>query len=68
MESTGTLSEEELVRAADLVVAAGGKQWAEQEADDRLAAAAKSIEGIGLPADVRAEFMAIAEFITARQW
>ena len=45
-----------------------GKAWAEKEADDRLAAAAASLDGIGVPADVRAEFIAIAEFITARQW
>jgi geranylgeranyl diphosphate synthase type I len=62
------LSEEDLTRAADLVVAAGGRRWAEKEADDRLTAAAASLEGAGVPADVRAEFMAIAEFITARQW
>jgi geranylgeranyl diphosphate synthase, type I len=62
------LSEDELVHMADLIVAAGGKAWAEQEADDRLALAATSLEGIGIPADVRAEFLAIAEFITARQW
>jgi len=62
------LSEDDLVRAADLIVAAGGKAWAEKEADDRLKAAAASLDGIGVPADVRAEFLAIAEFITARQW
>ncbi|HEY6789445.1 MAG TPA: polyprenyl synthetase family protein, partial [Trebonia sp.] len=62
------LSEDDLVRAADLVVAAGGKEWAEQEADSRLAAAAACLDEAGLPADVHAEFMAIAEFITARQW
>jgi len=68
LASAGELSEEQLVRAADLVVTAGGKAWAEKEADDRLAAAAASLDGIGIPADVRAEFLAIAEFITARQW
>jgi geranylgeranyl diphosphate synthase type I len=62
------LSEDDLIRAADLVAVAGGKAWAEKEADDRLAAAAASLDGIGIPADVRAEFLAIAEFITARQW
>jgi len=31
-------------------------------------AAAASLDGAGIPADVRAEFTAIAEFITARQW
>jgi geranylgeranyl diphosphate synthase type I len=62
------LSEDDLARAADLIVAAGGKAWAEKEADDRLAAAAASLDGIGIPAEVRGEFLAIAEFITARQW
>jgi geranylgeranyl diphosphate synthase, type I len=62
------LSEDDLVHAADLVAAAGGKDWAENEASDRLAKGAASLEGIGVPADVRAEFMAIAEFITARTW
>jgi len=62
------LSEEDLIRAADLIVAAGGKQWAEAEADAELAAANASLADIDLPADVRAELTAIAEFITARQW
>ena len=62
------LSEADLTRAADLIVAAGGKAWAEKEADDRLKAAAASLDGIGVPAEVRGEFVAIAEFITARQW
>ncbi len=62
------LSEDDLVRAADLVVAAGGKDWAETEADTQLAKANASLADIDLPADVRAELTAIAEFITARQW
>jgi geranylgeranyl diphosphate synthase type I len=62
------LSEDDLVRAADLVVAAGGKDWAEAEADTQLAAANESLADIDLAADVRAELTAIAEFITARQW
>jgi len=62
------LSEDDLVHAADLVVAAGGKDWAEKEASDQLAKAAACLDGVGIPADVRAEFMAIAEFITARTW
>jgi geranylgeranyl diphosphate synthase type I len=62
------LSEDDLIRAADLIVAAGGKQWAETEADAELAAANASLADIDLPVDVRAELTAIAEFITARQW
>jgi geranylgeranyl diphosphate synthase type I len=62
------LSEDDLIRAADLVASAGGKQWAEAEADAQLAAANASLGDVDLPADVRAELTAIAEFITARQW
>jgi geranylgeranyl diphosphate synthase type I len=62
------LTEEELHHGADLVTKAGGRQWAENEADTQLAAANKCLADIELPADVHAEFTAIAEFITARQW
>ena len=62
------LTEDDLIRAADLVVAAGGKQWAEDEADVQLAAANASLADIDLSDSVRAELTAIAEFITARQW
>jgi geranylgeranyl diphosphate synthase, type I len=68
LSSDGDLTEDDLIHAADLVSAAGGKQWAEREADSRLAAAADSLDGVGIPADVRAEFIAIAEVSTARQW
>ena len=47
---------------------AGGKDWAEAEADAQLAAANASLDDIDLPAEVRAELTAIAEFITARTW
>jgi geranylgeranyl diphosphate synthase type I len=68
LASEAELSEDELARAAGLVVAAGGKDWAENEASERLAKAAACLDGIGIPAEVRGEFMAIAEFITARTW
>ena len=44
------------------------RQWAEAEADAQLGAANASLADVDLPADVRAELTAIAEFITARQW
>ena len=68
LTSPEALTENDLVRAANLVVAAGGKDWAEAEADAQLAAANASLADIDLPADVRAELTAIAEFITARTW
>ena len=43
-------------------------EWAETEADAALAAAGKCLAETEMPDDVRAEFAAIAEFITARQW
>src|SRR5487761_1268523 len=68
LANEGELSEEQLIRAADLVVAAGGRQWAENEADAQLDAANASLAEVDIRADVRAELTAIAEFITARQW
>ncbi len=61
-------TEDELARAAGLVEAAGGREWAESEADTALAAAGKCLAETDMPEDVRAEFAGIAEFITARQW
>src|SRR5437773_8925750 len=68
LTSPESLTEADLVRAADLVVAVGGKDWAETEADAQLAAANASLASIDLAGDVRAELTAIAEFITARTW
>jgi geranylgeranyl diphosphate synthase type I len=62
------LSEDDLVLAAELVEAAGGKTWTENEAGTQLAAAHKCLADTDMPGDVRAEFAGIAEFITARQW
>jgi geranylgeranyl diphosphate synthase, type I len=62
------LTEDELRHAAGLVEAAGGREWAESEADAALAAADKRLAETEMPADVQAEFAGIAEFITARQW
>src|SRR5580693_7174880 len=62
------LTEDELAGGARLVEAAGGREWAEAEADSALASAEKCLAETEMPDDVRAEFANIAEFITARQW
>ncbi len=62
------LSEDDLLHAAELVVAAGGKKWVEAEADSALSSALGCLAEATLPEDVRAEFAGIAEFVTARQW
>ena len=61
------LSEEDLRHAAELVEQAGGRAWAESEADAQLAAATKCLNETQMPDDVRGEFAAIAGFITVRQ-
>jgi len=66
--SDQSLVEDELLLAAELVEAAGGKTWTENEAGTQLAAAHKCLADTDIPGDVRAEFAGIAEFITARQW
>jgi geranylgeranyl diphosphate synthase, type I len=67
LSSPDALDEDDLLRAADLVEAAGGREWAEAEADAQLAAATKCLAETEMPDDVRAEFAAIADFITVRQ-
>jgi geranylgeranyl diphosphate synthase type I len=61
------LTEEDLVLAAKLVEEADGKRWAEAEADTQLAEAERCLAETDVPDDVRAEFSAIAQFITTRQ-
>ena len=63
----GTLSEDDLLRGAELVEQGGGRKWAENEADAQLAAANKCLAETEMPDDVRGEFAAIASFITVRQ-
>jgi geranylgeranyl diphosphate synthase type I len=61
------LSEQDLLRVASLIEEAGGRQWAETEADTHLALAVRCLAEADMPDEVRAEFTAIANFITARQ-
>ena len=61
------LTEEDLVLAAKLVEEADGKRWAEAEADTQLVEAERCLAETDIPDDVRAEFSAIAQFITTRQ-
>jgi len=68
LRQTEALTEDELIRAAALVEEAGGRKWAETEADSALTSAGKCLDDTDMPDDVRAEFSGIAEFITARQW
>jgi geranylgeranyl diphosphate synthase type I len=57
-----------VLHATELVETAGAKERIEEMAEAELAAALACLAAADMPEDVRAEFAAIAEFITARQW
>jgi geranylgeranyl diphosphate synthase type I len=62
------LTDDEVAHATQLVEAAGAKVHIEEMADSELACALACLAEADMPEEVRAEFAAIAEFITARQW
>ncbi|HEY2508348.1 MAG TPA: polyprenyl synthetase family protein [Streptosporangiaceae bacterium] len=62
------LTDDQVAEATALVEEAGGKSRTEAEAQVQLSSAAGSLAAAQMPEDVRDEFRAIAEFITARQW
>ncbi|WP_207394034.1 polyprenyl synthetase family protein [Actinomadura formosensis] len=59
-------SEDDLAETAALVEAAGGRAWAEAEAESRVRRAAGQLRSARMPDSVRAEFLSIAEFVTGR--
>jgi geranylgeranyl diphosphate synthase type I len=63
-----SLTDAEVLHATELVETAGAKERIEEMAEAELAAALACLAAADMPEDVRAEFAAIAEFITARQW
>jgi geranylgeranyl diphosphate synthase type I len=54
-------------QAADLIEAAGGRQWAADEARRRIDAATQALHAVPMPAGPRAELIAIAHFIVERE-
>ncbi|MBW0010776.1 MAG: hypothetical protein JO063_11780 [Pseudonocardiales bacterium] len=54
-------------RAAELIEAAGGRRWAATEARRRIAAATDALSAVPIPTGPRAELVAIAHFIVARE-
>ncbi|TMR06354.1 polyprenyl synthetase family protein [Actinomadura soli] len=60
------LAEDDLEQVAALVEAAGGRAWAEMEAESRIQRAAEHLVSARLPEPVRAEFLHIADFVTRR--
>ena len=54
-------------RATELVEAAGGRDWAQAEAQRRLGAAERALDAIDIEATVRDEFVELARFVTTRE-
>jgi geranylgeranyl diphosphate synthase type I len=60
------LTEDDLREAARLVEEAGGRAWAESEAEHRLAEATDRLKSAEMPDAVRDEFLELTRFVTAR--
>lgn len=64
----GALSDEDLGLAARLVEEAGGREWAMAQADRQLGLALEALSGADVRPEAHRELVAIAEFITAREF
>lgn len=63
----GPDSDDSVRWAAGLVDAAGGRAWAQDEAQRRLAAAASQLDAADIDAAVRDELIAVGHFIVSRE-
>jgi geranylgeranyl diphosphate synthase type I len=60
-------AEPDVLHAAELVQAGGGRRWAEQEAQRRMQRAADALHEAPLDPGARAELLDIARFVVARE-
>jgi geranylgeranyl diphosphate synthase type I len=67
LTTAGPDDEADIARAADLVEAAGGRAWAEEEARRRLAAGEAALDAADLRPDVRDELVALGRFVVSRE-
>ncbi len=68
LAGTTESSETDLLRAAALVEAGGGRDWAAAEARRRLAFAEKALAGADLPDRPRAELVALGRYLAEREF
>jgi geranylgeranyl diphosphate synthase type I len=62
----GPLSETDLLEAAELIDQAGGRAWAEKQAQHHVDVSERILSAAPITPDIRAEFLDIARFITSR--
>ncbi|MFI6283979.1 polyprenyl synthetase family protein [Streptomyces sp. NPDC051018] len=62
-----SFSEEEFATRAALIERAGGREWTSQEARRQHTVAIEALNGIDMPALVRAQLVALADFVVVRK-
>lgn len=62
-----SFSEEEFATRAALIEEAGGREWTSQEARRQHAIAVDALNGVEMPAHVRAQLVALADFVVVRK-
>jgi geranylgeranyl diphosphate synthase type I len=67
LAATGPVDAAQRRRAAELVAAAGGRDWAAAEAHRRLGLGEGALGSVELPGDTRAELIALGRFIVGRE-
>ncbi|MFF4410847.1 polyprenyl synthetase family protein [Streptomyces sp. NPDC001404] len=59
--------EEEFASRAALIEEAGGREWTSREARRQYATAIEALNGVDMPAEVRAQLVALADFVVVRK-
>ncbi|MEV0267102.1 polyprenyl synthetase family protein [Streptomyces sp. NPDC050617] len=59
--------EDEFAERAALIEEAGGREWTSQEARRQYATAIAALDGVDMEAEVRARFVALADFVVVRK-
>ncbi|MGW1494897.1 polyprenyl synthetase family protein [Streptomyces sp. NPDC002402] len=62
-----TFSEEEFATRAALIEEAGGREWTSDEARRQHAIAIEALSGVDMPEQVRAQLVALADFVVVRK-
>ncbi len=63
----GPVGEEDLALAAKLVEEAGGRDWAQREAERQLELALACLDAVAIPSAARDDLVSLARFVTARE-
>ncbi|MEY9846687.1 polyprenyl synthetase family protein [Streptacidiphilus sp. MAP5-3] len=66
-EGRGHEDEEQLAVRAALIEEAGGRAWTAEEARRQHSTALAALDEVAMPAEVRAQFAALAEFVVVRE-